>query len=220
MELSQELRELRDDLFGIGLDDSASREICVSIKDKDNNEKISFRFESPTYESDVVKAIRDICEKIVNEAEDAVAPFIDWATPERLRGFGIHIGEYLNNSYIISSIHSFFKAVVNSSSEYTFKNLSSTAEWSLKDMGSNGKLTSIEVSVLQKNEWETIYSYEFKLIFGSFGISGSSGVAGVSGFVGATGTFSETITYTSEVEEPVSKTGSYADYITKNFTYD
>jgi hypothetical protein len=226
MELTEELRGLRDDLFGLGLDDSASREVKVSVKDKDNNEKISFVFESPTYERDVVRSIIDICEKIVDEDEDedAVAPFINWATSERLKVFGIHIEEDLNNSSNRNSILSFFKAMVNNGGEHTFKKLSATAEWSLGFNGSR-ELSSIEVSVLQKNEWETIYSYEFKLIFGSSGISGVSGLVGVSGKTGVSGSFPTTVTYTSELEEPVSKTIGYADYIDyftnpKKSTYD
>ena len=186
MELSQELRELRDDLFGIGLDDSASREIKISFLNKDMKSIISFGFESPTYEEDVVKGIEEISKKILVE-NGALA---DDKTIEKLKVFGVHFSEDLDTNKF-NQISRFSESLVNYGSnepgkehlKYTFKTLSQIAEWSLAGQG----LESIEVSVLQKKEWETIYSYEFKKIYGSAGISGISGISGTVGLTGMSG---------------------------------
>lgn len=93
MELSQELRDLRDDLFGIGLDDSASREIKISFLNKEMKCIIS-SFESPTFEEDVVKGIEEICKKILVEN----GSLTNDKTIEKLKGFGVHFSEDLDTN--------------------------------------------------------------------------------------------------------------------------
>jgi hypothetical protein len=184
MELSEELRELRDDLFGIGLDDSASREIKLTVISTNSEGVVVFEFKSPTYEENVVEKLVGILLQIKETNFHMLpSPTIERSGVDLLKKFGVHVngdwdGVTKSIFTLSSAISSKFSGLGHD--EYSFKNLSVTLEAFLPVWNLRGFI----VEILQKGEWEKIYSYEFKTIFGSTGLSGTTGVTGSAGISG------------------------------------
>ena len=187
MELSEELRELRDDLFGIGLDDSASREIKLTVTNKDSEGVIIFEFQSPTYEEKVVEKIIEILLQIKETNFHMFpSPTIERSGVDLLKKFGVRVNGGLDG--VTKSIFTLSNAISSKFSglgqdKYSFKNLSVTLETFLPVWNLEGFI----VEVLQKGEWEKICSYEFKVISGPTGSSGYIGLTGVTGSAGIAG---------------------------------
>jgi len=219
MDITEDLRELRDDLFGIGLEDSASREVRIFFKSRKTNEtEITFEFLSPTAESSIVKSFLEILLK-VKESDFKQLPIEtqEWSGPDLLKKCGVYVESGRFAPHIFSLANS---VSIDQNDVFDFKRLTEIIETSLPFW----EIEGFDVGVIQKNELQILHTFKLKQVnLGSSGVAGISGSVGVSGTApiirGTSGTGNSTheeiITYTSQIEEEIPI--NYGEYIKKNF---
>jgi hypothetical protein len=184
MEITEDLRELRDDLFGIGLEDSASREVRIFFKSRKNGEsEITFEFLSPTAESSIVKSFLEILLKVKESGFHQLPKETqERSGPDFLKKCGVYVesGRFAPHIFSLANPIS-----IDQNDVFDFKSLIETIETSLPFW----EIEGFDVGVIQKNELQILHTFKLKQVnLGSSGVAGISGSVGVSGTSGMIGT--------------------------------